>query len=80
MNIENDFFNYLFRILSDYSDYDYYVEEDELNYLGNYIGNQAIEKVKKLAKIFNYKLKIDSDGDIEEGEIYKMFTYLGLFK
>lgn len=78
MNIENDFFNYLFRILSDYSDYDYYVEEDELDYLGNYIGNEAIEKVKKLAKIFNYKLKIDSDGDIEEGEIYKMFTYLGL--
>ena len=78
MDIEHGFLNHLMSVVSSYDGVDYDVDDDELDYLDRFVSNEAIEKIKQLAKLFGYKLNLDSDGSIEEGEIYKMFIYLGL--
>lgn len=78
MDVENGFLEYLTRAISEYNGIDYEVDDDELNYLDRFVTNETIEKIKKLAKLFGYKLKLESDGSLEDEETYKMFTYLGL--
>ena len=75
MNIENGFISYIQRITSSYRDYEYYVDDDELNYIYSYLSGSTIEKIKELAKLFDYE--IDTN---EEGEIKDFFEYLGLEK
>jgi hypothetical protein len=60
-----------------YNNYEYYVDNDELNYLHYYLDESNSNKIKELAKKFKYKLKINND-NYEEGTIHKFLTYLGL--
>jgi len=73
MDIEGGIIYYLLQFSASYNNYEYDVEDDELNYINNYLSDDIINKIKKLSDIFSYKL------DLEEGEeIRKFFEYLGL--
>lgn len=73
MNIERGILSYILSYMSSYGAPEYYVDDDELNYLNGYFKQETLDKIQKLADIFDYKIKIN-----EEGEIAKMFIYLGL--
>lgn len=73
MNVESGIFNYIVSWTNSYNQHEYYVENDEMNYLHNYITDEISEKIKKLADLFDYKINIE-----EQGEIVKLFEYLGL--
>lgn len=69
--------NFILTLDAYYNNYEYYVDDSELDYLGNYLPKETIIELKKFAKLFKYKLKFDKDG-IKECEIYNFFIYLGL--
>jgi hypothetical protein len=73
VNIENGIINYLFHVRSDYGGYEYYVDNNELDYLSNYLTDDILNKIKKLGELFEY----DIDPN-KEGEIHEFFNYLGL--
>lgn len=73
MNLERGTINYIFAWESPYSNQEYYIDDDELNYLINYLSDEVIKNIEKLAEIFDYN--IDSN---KEGELYDFFNYLGL--
>ena len=75
---EEGIINYILKLDAYYNDYDFYVDKSELDYIGNYLPKETITEIKKFANLFNFSLKLDEDGDIEIGEIYKLFKYLGL--
>lgn len=77
MNTEQGVINYMLSMISSYSQYEYNVDDDELNYFGRYLTEEIITKIKKLGKLFNIKLKTDENG-IKEGEIHDLFIKLGL--
>lgn len=72
MNIEHDIIRYYVNF--DYYDYDDYFEDDELNYLHNYLSSHTIGKIENLAKKFNYF----EDDFYEYSGIYNFYDYLGL--
>lgn len=73
MNLENGIISELTKFLSQYNQQDYYVDDDELNYLNNYTTKEINEKIKKLGIKFGYSINPE-----KEGEIYKLFLYLSL--
>lgn len=73
MNVENGIIKYLFYVASDYGRYEYYIEDDELNYLDNYLTEDSFKAIQDLAKVFDYEIDVK-----ERGEIKKMFDYLEL--
>ena len=77
LNLDEGIINNFIKLTSYYNDYEYYVEYDELNYLTYYLPAETITNIKKFAKLFKFKLKLDK-GVIKEGEIVKLFEYLGL--
>lgn len=79
MNIEQGVIGYFFGIINPYSNWEYYVDDGELNYIGRNLTDENIEKVKKLGEMFDIKLKFDEYG-VKEGEIYNLFEELGLKK
>ena len=64
---------YLLRLDSSYRDYKYDIQDDELNYLQNYLADDVLNKIKELGKLFDYKIK-----PRKEGKIHEFFDYLGL--
>ena len=76
LNIEDGTLDF-FMQFQGYNNYEYYVDNDELNYLHYYLDESNSNKIKELAKKFKYKLKINND-NYEEGTIHKFLTYLGL--
>jgi hypothetical protein len=77
MGIENGTINYVQGWSSDYGNCDYYVDDDELNYIYHYLNDETYTKIEKLAKIFDYEIDT-SDDDNGEGKIAEFFNYLGL--
>ena len=74
MNIEENVIQYIQSLVSSYgNNNEYYVDDDELNYVHSYLTGRTFENVKKLAHIFDYQ--IDPE---EEGEIKNFFEYLDL--
>jgi hypothetical protein len=76
LNIENGAIDF-FMQFQDYNNYEYNVNDDELNYLHCYLDENSSNKIKTLAKAFKYKLKINKHG-YEEDTINDFLTYLGL--
>lgn len=76
MGIENGFISYLFNITSNYSSQDYYVDDEELNYLQGYLSESNIKNIKKLADLLNYDIDLEAERD--SGEIRTFFEYIGL--
>jgi glycerophosphoryl diester phosphodiesterase len=77
LNLDDGIINYIRKLTDYHNDYEYYVEDEELNYLNSYLPVETITNIKKFAKLFKFKLKYDKDG-IKEGEIVNLFEYLGL--
>jgi hypothetical protein len=77
MNIEHGFIDYLQQITSSYSGYEYYVDDDELNYIDRYLSDDTTKKIKELAILFDYQIDTEKDTE-KEGEIKEFFEYLGL--
>ena len=77
MDVDEGNIKEIIHITDYYSQYEFYVDDSELDYLHYYITSEIAEKIKKLAKILGYKLV-----NIEEteGEIKKFFDYIGLSK
>lgn len=73
MGVESNIFRYIESWTTSYNQNEYYVDNDEMNYLHNYITDEISEKIKKLADLFDYEINIEG-----EGEIVKLFEYLGL--
>jgi hypothetical protein len=78
MDIENGFIDHLFNITSSYGSQDYYVDDEELNYLQGYLSDQNIKDIKKLADLLDYDLDLEAERD--SGEIRNFFDYIGLEK
>ena len=77
LSLEDGIINYIRKLTEYHNDYEYYVDDDELNYISYYLPVETLNSIKKFAKLFKFKLKLDKDG-IKEGEIVKLFEYLGL--
>jgi hypothetical protein len=73
MDIEDGMLSYMTSLASQYNNYEYYVDDDELNYVSGYLSGSTINKIKELADILDYE--IDPE---EENEIKEFFEYLGL--
>lgn len=73
MNIERGVLDFYLRTTSYYGDYEYNVDDDELDYLDRYLPDELLAKIKKLGELFG--LDIDPN---EEGKINELFTYLSL--
>lgn len=71
-NIEEGVISWIDNFIG-YNNYEYYVDDDELNYLDRYLPIELLNKIKKLANLFNFNIDID-----EEGSINELFNYLGL--
>lgn len=78
MDIDNDIIDHLLSFDNHYNNYEYYVEDDELDYLESYLTSELTIKVKELAQLFKFELELESDGNIKKGETRKLFNYLGL--
>jgi hypothetical protein len=78
VNIESNILEYYLQFNGYYSGYEYYVDEDELNYIERYLNPEITIKIKEFAELFKFNLKLEDDGNIEDGEINKLFNYLGL--
>ena len=63
-------------VLGVYSQYEYYVDDSELDYLDTYLTPEIIKEIKDLADLFNYDLDIVDDD--HNGNFRKFFQYLGL--
>ena len=74
LGIENGSLEFALQF-NQYNGYDYYVDDDELNYLGSYIKKGTINKIVKLSKMFKFN---DNIVPTEEGEINDLFQYLDL--
>jgi hypothetical protein len=72
MDVENDIFSWFLQFTG-YNNYENYVDYQEMDYLHYYLTEENLNKIKKLADIFNYKIDVE-----KEGEIIEFFQYLGL--
>jgi len=61
------------QLTYDYNNYEYYIDDEELNYLNNYLSDEILNNIKKMSNIFKYP--IDPN---EEGKIRELFEYLNL--
>jgi len=77
LNIEEGTINHIESMCSHYGGYEYYVDNDELNYIDGYLKTETIEQIKKLAFLFGYKKSLKEE---ERGvsNIKIFFEYLGL--
>jgi len=73
MELEEGIINHLLSFGSYGNSQDYYVDDDELDYIYSYLSEETLNKIKEFSKLFNYE--IDPG---EENEIHKLFNYLGL--
>lgn len=73
MGIDEGILSWFLSFGSYGNNYEYYVDEEELNYLNNYLTDEILNKIKKLSIIFNSN--IDPN---KEGEICELFYNLGL--
>lgn len=78
LNCEQGLLSYCDQVASYYSNYEWYFDESEYDYIERQIDDDNTEKLKKLAKIIDYELKLDKKGKIDDGEIYKLYNYIGL--
>lgn len=78
MDVDNGVISHMLSFDNQYNNYEYYVEDNELNYLERYLTPELTIKIKELAKLFKFKLKLEGDGNIEDGETRKLYDYLGL--
>jgi len=77
MDIEHSVIAYFLQFTG-YNDYEFYVDDDELNYLGHYLPDELIEKIKKLSILFNTGIDIEENKYNQIEAIPKLFEYLGL--
>jgi hypothetical protein len=73
IGVQEGSINYVQGWDSDFGNREYYVDDDELNYIHHYLNDETFAKIIELAKLFDYE--IDPE---EENEIYEFFDYLGL--
>jgi len=73
IGVQEGSINYIQGWDSDFGNIEYYVDDDELNYVHHYLNDETFAKIIELAKLFDYE--IDPE---EENEIYEFFDYLGL--
>jgi hypothetical protein len=73
MNIENNFINYIQSFNSYGNNYEYYVEDDELDYTSGYLSGDTLKNIKELSILFDYEIDPEEDGSIR-----KLFKYLCL--
>lgn len=74
MDVEEGTINYIQSLASNYGgNYEYYVDDDELNYIHSYLSGSTINFVKYLAHKFDFQIEPE-----EEGEIKELFQNLGL--
>lgn len=78
MNINDGVINWMLNITNYYSNYEYYIDDSELDYLDRYLSYENIKKIEALAKLLKYELKYDKYGDIDIGVIHEFFIKLGL--
>jgi hypothetical protein len=78
MGIEENSINFVYSFTNYYNQYEYYVDDDELNYLENYLTTENEKQTIELAKIFGIKLSTDGNR-LQEGQFYKLFDKLGLY-
>lgn len=73
VDVEESVISYVQQMASDYSNYEYYLDADELNYVANFLSKDSLKEIKNLAKYVGFK------GDVEEdGVIIELLEYLGL--
>lgn len=74
MGVEDGVIGHIQGLTSHYSgNYEYYVDDSELDYIHSYLSGSTLEDIKKLAHKFGFQ--IDPE---EEGEIKELFENLGL--
>lgn len=73
MGIENGVIMHMVTLDSYWNNYEYYIDDEELDYLGGYLTDEISKKVLQFSKLF--KTEIEPE---EEGEIKKLFLALGL--
>ena len=78
MDNESDDIERVLSLTSYYSQYEYYVDDSDLDYINFYLNPEIINDIKDLADLFNYDLDIVDEEN--EGNIRKFFDYLGLDK
>jgi hypothetical protein len=72
MDVENDIFSWFLQFTG-YNNYENYVDDQEMDYLQNYLSDENLDKIKELSKIFDYTIDVE-----QEGEIREFFQNLGL--
>ena len=78
MNIEDSILDDIERIFSRYNDFEYYVDRsEEMNYMSSYLNSESIDLISKLAKSFDYDLKLDKDS--YEQKIVDFLKYIGVY-
>lgn len=78
MDIDEGILDDMDRLFCAYSDFEYYLDkQDEMENISLYINSHSIELVSKIAKYFNYELKLDKD--VYEQKIVDFLKYIGLY-
>lgn len=72
-DVEHGSIRFIYSLTGSYNDYEYYVDDDELNYLNNYLSKDIIDNIKKLSILFKNEINPDENDTINE-----LFNYLGL--
>ena len=58
MNINDGVINWMLNITNYYSNYEYYIDDSELDYLDRYLSDENIKKIEALAKLLKYELTV----------------------
>jgi len=75
LDIEDGSLNFALELNNSYNNYEYYVDDDEFNYLSSYTTKKTRNEIKKLSKMFDFDNNIDPE---EEGKIHDLLYYLNL--
>jgi len=75
LDIENGSISSILQLTRDNNNYEFYVDKEELDYLGNYTKKETNDKIIELSKLFYFDDNIDPT---EQGKIADLFKYLDL--
>ena len=75
LELESGSLEFVMQFTNSYNNYEYYVDNDELDYLCDYIKPETNNKIIKLSKMFGFNSKLNIK---EKGKIVELFNYLSL--
>jgi len=77
MGLEKGFYYWVHSATNQYNRYEYDVDDDELNYLPNYLDDKSIDIIKKMAKFLEYDIN-KNDKYREYPQLQEFLIHIGL--